>query len=839
MGRTYVFRLTAEGVRELERDLKGLGETGERAFGEVEKRVPGLSGVLATANRNLDEHRKKLGETAAGAGTFTGALDRVNLSMASLIGRYVSWGAIIAVTTRALREGAEHNDEVARSLNKLNTAWEQVATSAAVALTPVVELTAQLLQTLVGIGREINNLPNGTGAASPYAGNLAVDNDAAIRFLQDRLRNGAGLTGGIIGDIGAGAKFDPSSRNWTPGVGGFPASGVTDLTAQIKEAETAQFKLDKMFAETFNKVNVQVSKMIADEMAAQAKIADARSAGLHAYVAETVLSEEQRLQAALKYGEEATEWARDQQAKRLEEETRLFEQEARAQLEYWRDVHGQMNAAGKDFWMEWADTGELNFKDLFRKLKLTFASTLYDMVIEAQLRPIFVKIVGQMQSAFGGGGLGGGGGLLDGLGSLFGGGGSFASQGAGGNWIPGAQGFPIPGGGFGSLFGSAATVAIGGSMIGSSIANMLGGSPTVGSIGGALLGGIPGGIASLLFKGVDKPSDMRSVATFMPGMSDYGVSAQSAHESSAETLGLAQTAAQAIMAEVSQLKAFGVEFKQQLANVWIGARDPSTYQLAGGQRVSVGSVGDASDLANDTLSALLKGATSSDPQVAAVLAKGGSTQDMLKALQFAQGITSSLLQITDPLQYALDIWEKTARANLAMAEQTGFSLEKVKEYNAALYQQTVAQVNGPAISGLDQFISSYQYGPNSILSGKQQITNAFDAYDAARTAALANPTAQTAQAFLGAANTYLPMAQDYWGSSRTYSSILNTALGTAGQLKGLLQTPSAPDLVTPMVSGFASTVDALTVLQSGQTKQTEEIKSLREAMESVMRRVFV
>jgi hypothetical protein len=277
------------------------------------------------------------------------------------------------------------------------------------------------------------------------------------------------------------------------------------------------------------------------------------------------------------------------------------------------------------------------------------------------------------------------------------------------------------------------------------------------------------------------------------------------------------------MAEVQSLKAFGVEFQKQLANVWIGQRDPSTYQLVGGQRISVGSVGNAGDLAQDTLSALLAGATSKDPGIAAVLKSGAP--DLLKALQFYQQITASLAAITDPLKYAIDLWKQESQARLDMAAANGVAIETVRQYNAALYKQTIGQVNAPVISGIQSYLQTLSYGPMSTKAPGDQYAAALADYNAAKAKA-SSGTASDAAAYLQSTQTFLPFAKDYLGVSKQYEALQSSAIATLNQLADKLASPAMPDLVTPILSTGAATVEAVNSVEKSVTRLSDRVEAL-------------
>lgn len=940
MARQYTFRLTAEGVRELEAQFKAAGSAGEKLFTDLQNKVPGLGGVLDTQNKKLDEHRKRLEDAAKGAETFTKGLAVAQnvlgaFGIALSVGAVVNFGkelfkttAAIADTSKVLGVGIEALQAYRAAAVRTGEDIASVDTALRFfirAIGEANESSGTQRKAFEALGLTARDLAGGTESSLPKVSRalldirdegerarlmtvlfsrsgqevvtmledwsdpaiirrmkdlgLVIDEDLvkradeadarwqvfwmqfkvgavnAVDFLQQKMKElesnpivgfgmslgrgenpfaGGGALAGTNIKMGLGGPYAPlvDSVAVTPRAPG-PWVDEAALKAQstareaaIREQEQSQARFEQNYRESMSRLSASLNEKIARDLKAEQ---DWRSkqyllgrAQADAY--EKFLQEQ--LDAALKYGEELLAAERERVDKSIEQQTDGIERSRDKIKAYWEGVAGDLDFAAKDFWMDFAETGELSFDRLFQNLKRTFASTLYDMIIEAQLRPIILNIVGS---------IGGVGGAVGAAGSAAGGvGGVGGLLGVGGIKLPTWAGAGILGAGVGSITGM-----IGGNSTGGAVGGALGGVlgnfllPGVGGLIGGALGGLAGGLVG------GKPSDMRSVATFGANGA-FNVAAQSAHESSQETLMAASQAAAAISQEIQALTSMGVQFTQQLANVWIGARDASSYQLVGGQRVSAGSVGDPADLARDALAALLGGATSDDPMVAGILAKGGSIEEIKTALTFARGITDALAQITDPMKYALEMWERTARANLAMAEQTGFSLEKVHEYNAKLYQQTVAQINAPAIAGLDQFINSFQYGAGSAASPKAQLSAAFSDYDAARQAALANPTAQTAAAFQQAAQAYAPLAREFYGSGGAYNAFVTSATQTAEQLKGFLAAPAMPDLspvVTTIQTSANLTVDA-------QQQTTAAVKSLDAKMdrfgsvlEALMRRM--
>lgn len=475
-------------------------------------------------------------------------------------------------------------------------------------------------------------------------------------------------------------------------------------------------------------------------------------------------------------------------------------------------VFDDMLDVGFDFFADLADRGEGSFKRLLNNMRSWWMDLMFDLARQQ------IKL---------GGGVGGGG-----VTSLFGstgmfGGGAFGGQAGQIGWAGGAlSGAAMIGGMLQDPNGNTRiTSGLSGAASGAMMGSMI--LPGIGTAIGAVVGAIAGMIA-----GSDKPSDMRSVATFGAN-GNFKVAAQSAHESSDQTLSLADQAAKAIQMEMQSLQAFGVELTQKLSNIWIGARDQSTFQLVGGQRVSVGSVGNAQDLAGDTVAALLKGATSSDPEIQKILSAGGSGSEVLKSLQglqaarsFSEEIEKAILQIEDPLKAAIELWKKESQARLDMAIQSGVSTDKVIKLNELLYKQITATVNAQSISGLQGLIGSLKYGPLSTASPQSQFDAGLAAFEKAKAAALSDPSQANVQAFLSQTQSFLPSARSHLASSKAYTDIESGALSSAELLLQKVQQGSAVPDIGPTIA--AASASNASVISASVEAVEDQVAGLRE-----------
>lgn len=728
------------------------------------------AGTLRLVETNLKTKITALDAAGVSAG-------KLEAGIGSLVARYTSWAAVIFLVRRAAEEIIRTNDDAAKSYENLKgklSSLVQVSGPLVASffdeVSKTIERDTKDLEKLVALWERFQNLFKG-GVTIPMG----------VSPLQPGYNTSA--------------TMNSTTRNWAASPGGFPASGVTDLTAIAeaqRKASEAQQKADEAEADRIHKLYLARAKMYDDWRIAQDKATAAFDKGVRDSLRlmgeagiklETTRNDalERQLQDALEYGEKAAKEASDSQAKRndetIKDQQRVFDEAER----YWRNVNESMTAIGHDFWQEWAQTGELNFKDLFGKLKSLFAGLVFDMAR-------------QWASAKIGGGVSGGG-LL----------------------------------GFGGLSG-----LFGGSSTGASTGGGIGGF--LGNWGGPIALGV--GLVASLFK--QKASDNRSVATFMPGMTDFGFGAQSAHETSQATLGGVQTAAELIRQQILAFKEVGIQFTSQLSNIWLGERDASTFQIGGGPRISAGSVGDPQDLANDVLAALLKSATSNDPAIAKMLAGGGNIAEIQQALAFGVQITDALAQITDPLKYAIDLWKKESQARLDMAAATGFSIDKVQQLNAALYQQIVQQQNAGALSSIGGLISQLEHGPMSTAAPGKQYAAALAEYQAAQKAALGGGAAE-AQAYAQVTSSFLPFAREYLGTSQAYGKIETGALTTLRGLQTSLTTPAmAPDL-QPLVTATQTGTNMVVGAIDSQTKVIERLetenKRLGAMIEALMKRV--
>jgi hypothetical protein len=133
--KTYTFRLTSEGVTELENDLKALGPAGQQAFDAIAQRVPGLGESFQQAQAQAEATRKKLedlgNDGGESLGSLGGAADLAKEALGAL-GITLSASAGIDYADQVFQQEAALNAQAAAagvSTDALQ-AWRQVITNA-------------------------------------------------------------------------------------------------------------------------------------------------------------------------------------------------------------------------------------------------------------------------------------------------------------------------------------------------------------------------------------------------------------------------------------------------------------------------------------------------------------------------------------------------------------------------------------------------------------------------------------------------------------------------------------------------------------------------------------
>lgn len=433
---------------------------------------------------------------------------------------------------------------------------------------------------------------------------------------------------------------------------------------------------------------------------------------------------------------------------------------------------------------------------------------------------------------------------------------SFLGQAA--PYISGAvQGYQV--GSLNLFGGNAQNSSIGGSL-GGAVGSILGpiGS-VVGSIAGSLLGS--------LF-GPSHPSNYTAVGYFNSDMSSASYGGDKPNQN---TSSLAGQATQAVLAEVTQLKNYGISFLDHLKYVAIGEQRSSYYALSNGVNVNTGSIGDAGDLAFKAVKALLSsssggsanlrtaisGATSLDDintraqfvtQVYDIVSQGAPSltsfetqmKDLIKSFEdgtaksreyglsvaaFTEGfarkfdsdIKMQLLSIQAPMEYAVELWKRDAQARIDTATALNADISQVQQLNAALY----AKMNEGALTTLRQFRQTLSFGQGSPLAPGEQLFAAASAYNRDKDAALAGGDVAP---FTQSATNYLNLTRGYYGTSEKYGDLYRSVDQVASKLEDKLSAPPQIDFTQMIQSNANNTA----VLADKLSAVTEAVSALRD-----------
>lgn len=160
---------------------------------------------------------------------------------------------------------------------------------------------------------------------------------------------------------------------------------------------------------------------------------------------------------------------------------------------------------------------------------------------------------------------------------------------------------------------------------------------------------------------------------------------------------------------------------------------------------------------------------------------------------FNTGIQEQIMQIVDPLQYALDIEAKAAQERLDSAAVLGANLVEVERLNALKRQQIIEQFSASAISALESAndkIKNFLTGlrtSGEFYSPQQTLTNAQDEFN--RLLALARSTddgvaADARDAIVGAADALINANRDVYGSTEMFFQSLGFIESTLSNLIG-------------------------------------------------------
>ncbi len=362
------------------------------------------------------------------------------------------------------------------------------------------------------------------------------------------------------------------------------------------------------------------------------------------------------------------------------------------------------------------------------------------------------------------------------------------------------------GGGLGAGLGS--VLAGSSALAGTGIATALGGFllPGIGAVAGGLLGGLFGG---------KKPSNQVAGGFILPetgsvyqnlALSQPGVSTPKGTQNLDrfnQVVGQIQTYLTAIQSAV------GGKFNIDSYLVNVGSRDPNVLRLnRGGQygekQIIAGTDDKLINAAVSQITQTLVGAASEFSDI--ITAAGSKTADeLVKAIakitqrkEFDQSIQQQILELTNPLQAALDAEQKLADERLNIAKELGADILKVEELNRLRREQVekqygqsqedisrAAETMAGRLRGIADNLRETVAGLNtsefSPLTPDQRLQAAGQQFFSLATAARSGDV-QAMEQLAAASQTYLREAQGFYASDEQYTAIFNTVRAT---LEGL------------------------------------------------------
>ena len=217
------------------------------------------------------------------------------------------------------------------------------------------------------------------------------------------------------------------------------------------------------------------------------------------------------------------------------------------------------------------------------------------------------------------------------------------------------------------------------------------------------------------------------------------------------------------------------------------------------------------------------------------LAQFGVTAEQIDAAQAAalaqtrQGfndtITAQIEGITDPLQAALDAFDKAAQQRVDDATKLGADLVAVERLNGLQRQQVIEQANQQATNGLRDFFNEITFGKTSGAAPGASLEGARATFQAAAAQALAgDATAQGRIQQLG--QSLLDSSRGFYASGAGFQHDLDLVRSVVGQLIGVNDNGSA-GVVAAINNSGSQTAQLLAQILN-------ELSDLRAAYQQVL-----
>lgn len=249
--RTFRFRITAEGLSDLERSLKELGPAGEAAFERLAKASPQLQTALGRANEELDKTRNKLkqlgdngakavlDQASAAAHGFASGLGPVGSALAALGPVGLAAAAALGVVGGAIVAGTAALEKEEQGFRRLNAVLAATGNAAGITAGEVRGLADEIQNSTMASGEAVVEAATrlaafgGTGAAA-FGDVLKRAQDMAAVFGGDVRTNSEQLAQAL-------AKIDQGEVSSLRRSFGFLGAAALDAVEGLAKAgQTAQ-----------------------------------------------------------------------------------------------------------------------------------------------------------------------------------------------------------------------------------------------------------------------------------------------------------------------------------------------------------------------------------------------------------------------------------------------------------------------------------------------------------------------------------------------------------------------------------------------------------------------
>ena len=216
---------------------------------------------------------------------------------------------------------------------------------------------------------------------------------------------------------------------------------------------------------------------------------------------------------------------------------------------------------------------------------------------------------------------------------------------------------------------------------------------------------------------------------------------------------------------------------------------------------------------------------------------------------FNQSISKSLLQITNPLLFALDNIADASEQRLTEARLLGVSLVEVEALNAAQRRQVIEDSIGSVIDdardiesgfgdamiGIQNFIKSMNLADNSPLTPAERLASAQSQYDQALSASRAGDITAL-QNITDVAQQLIDEGASYFSGTQGFIDIFETVASNLDSLTGMDE-PTYDPVVSALeeigIQGVTNTVDIIDAINNTTASNEQLAEIINEFLDSL------